>query len=261
MSEEEVVAQKLDTIPEYKSALAKLLNVVAVFLSVILILVIYLPNSIWKEEESVRNLTRKRMAILNEVEKFYYQMAEIYQPDPLLAMKVVNAARDSTRADSNFFGEQVIKLPEGKFSLNVPKNFYPYFDTTFAVSYQKKDTVIDTTYRILKWNPELMTNDTLFVLAERVRQMQQSDSLFRKVLDFEVSTRVQDNLYYRPFFLDSSFAYNPLINKVFNVEVDSNKIIIRDPLKEVYKEPRYIFFAFKDSSAGYIENGEKSWKD
>jgi len=261
LSEVRVIGKTVEEVPEYRPTLVKVLNIVAVIFAFCVILVIYLPNSIWKEEDAVRAVSRKRMVVMNEVEKFYKQMVGVYQNDPLLAMKVITAVRDSTRADSNYFGEQVVKLPEGKFTLMVPKNFFLTFDTTFALGYQKKDTIYDTTYRVLKWNEEMLTNDTVYVLADRYRELQKADSSFRKALDSETSTRVQINRYYRPFYLDTTFAYSPLINELYQITSDTSKVKIQDPLKGVFKEKRYLFFAFKDTSAGYIENDEKSWKD
>jgi len=261
LSEVRVIGKTVEEVPEYKPTLVKVLNIVAVIFAFCVVIVIYLPSSIWKDEDSVRAITRKRMVVLNEVEKFYKGMAGEYQNDPLLAMKVVTAARDSSRADSNFFGERVINLREGKFTLTVPKNFYMSFDTTFSLGYQKKDTIYDTTYRVLKWNEELLTNDTIYVLADRYREMQKSDSSFRKALDSEPSKRVQSNRYYNPYYLDTTFAYSPLINEQYQITSDTNMVKIQDPLKGEYKESRFLFFVFKDTSAGYIENDEKSWKD
>ena len=120
--------QEEEIIPEYKPTLVKVLNVVAFILIIVLIAVIYIPSSIWKEENRIRELGRQRMQIQYDVQKYYNQMAGTHQPDPVLAMKVVSAVRDSTRADSNFYGQKVIKLPDGKFNLEVPKNFYASFD-------------------------------------------------------------------------------------------------------------------------------------
>jgi len=68
---EKDLEQNIEEIPEYKPGLVKTLNVVAGILFIILILVIYLPAKIWKEEETVRNVGRYRMTILNHVEDLY----------------------------------------------------------------------------------------------------------------------------------------------------------------------------------------------
>jgi len=243
---------------EYKPSLVKALNIVAVILALILLIVIYIPKKLWEEEEYYRNIGRKRMSILYEVEKYYHQMANRYETDPILAMKILTAVRDSTLADSDFYGKQEIKLPEGKFSLDVVRNFYQIFDTTFALSYEKKDTVVDTSYKVIKWNTELFAFDTIWVNSSRINDVMK-DSLFRALLDTEITSRVATQKIFRPFKLDSHLAYNPLINKQFQILVDSEGITIKDPMKK-YKEMRYLVFAFKDTNYGYIKNGEKSWE-
>jgi hypothetical protein len=221
--------EKVEESTEYKPAMVKLLNFIALFLALVLIIVIYVPTIIWREEDQVRNQGRQRMLILNSVEKYYHQMTGEYETDPVTAMKVVSAIRDSTRADSNFFGEKTIKLDNEKLKMNVPKNFYAIFDTTFAFSYMRKDTAIDTTYKVIKWNNELFSWDTVYILAQRWRELE-SDSSYRGPLGVETSERVTDNTYYLPFYLTDKYAYNPLINKQFSITTDSQGYKIKDPL-------------------------------
>jgi hypothetical protein len=251
--------EKVEELTEYKPALIKTLNFVALFLALVLIIVIYVPTIIWREEDQIRNEGRQRMLILNSVEKYYHQMTGEYETDPITAMKVLSAVRDSTRADSNFFGEQTIKLNNKKFKMNVPKNFYFNFDTTFAFSYVKKDTAIDTTYKVTKWNNELFSWDTVYVLAQRWRELE-SDSTYRGPLGVETSERVMENTYYLPYYLTKKFAYSPLINEQFVITTDSQGYKIKDPLQGEHKENRYLFFTFKDTCYGWIENDQLSWE-
>ena len=252
------VVENYDDVPEYKPTMVKVLNYIALLLALALIIVIYIPSIIWEEESRVRNEGRRRMTILNEVEKYYHQMADKYQTDPIAAMKVVSAVRDSTRADSNFFGEKDVNLDIGNFSMNVPKNFYLLFDTTFAFSYKKKDTLIDTTFKVTKWNTELFTYDTVYILSQRWRQVQ-SDSSYRDVVGKETSERISENTYYRPYYLVDKLAHSSLIDEQFIVTIDSGSYRIKDPLRGEYKESRYFFFAFKDTCHGWIEDDQKSW--
>jgi len=243
---------------EYKPSTVKLLNVLIVILSLLLIIIIYVPNKIWQEEEYFRNIGRKRMSILYEVEKYLNQMSGRYFDNPYLATKLLTAVRDSTRADSNFYGEQVIKIPEGTFTLDVVQNFYKTFDTTFSISYEVRDTVVDTSYQITKWNAELFTFDTLWVHSSRIGEVLR-DPMFRAVIDTEITSRVATEILYRRFTLDSEIVENPLTGEPFLVLIDSSGIAIKDPMKG-YKERRYFVFTFSDTNYGYIKNGEKSWE-
>jgi len=244
--------------PIFKPTMVKALNYVALLLSLVLIAVIYIPSVIWEQEAAVRNEGRKRMMIMNNVQKFYHQMTDRYQPDPITAMNVVSAVRDSTRADSNYFGKQELRLDGSKFDVDVPKNFFTYFDTTFAFSYKKRDTLIDTTYKVTKWNTELFTWDTLYVLSNRWKALQ-SDSSYGDVVGVETSERIMENTYYRPFYLTEKYAQDPLIHEYLIITTDSNGYKIKCPIKGEYKERKYFFFTFKDTCHGWIENDQKSW--
>jgi len=252
------IEEYIDDTPIFKPTLVKALNYVAMLLAFALIVVIYVPAMIWEQEDAVRREGRQRMVILNEVQKYYHQMTSEYQTDPVTAMKVISAVRDSTRADSNYFGDQKLTIEDGRFKVKVPKKFYTYFDTTFAFSYKKKDTLIDTTYKVTKWNNELFTWDTLYVLSSRWRVLE-SDSSYGDVVGVEQSERVMENTYYRPYYLTEKIAKSPLIDEFYIFSSDSDGYRIKDPIKGEYKERKYFFFTFKDTCQGWIENDQKSW--
>ncbi len=111
------VGQDTQVIPEYKPGLVKTMNALAVILAIILLIVIYVPASIWSEEAAIQKESRWRMKLINEVQRYYKQLTGEYQPDPILAMKIVQAVRDSSRADSLFRGSQLLRLKEGRFKV------------------------------------------------------------------------------------------------------------------------------------------------
>ncbi len=242
-------------VPDYKPGLKKFLNVVAFFLSLILITVIIIPTIIWEEEEAVKEKSRRRMKIINKVENFYHKMAETYQEDPERAIEIVSALRDSTRADSNYFGKQTLNLDGETYEFDVIRNLFESYDTTFAFSYQLKDTVVDSLYKVTRWNESLRSFDTLSVSATALSTIE-VDS----VLELETIPRSATLTYYNPFYLTEDFAFRPLINKKYIVEFgDEKPLTIKDPIDFMYEEPRFIFFTFQDTSHGYIQDGEPSW--
>ncbi|MFP4548130.1 MAG: hypothetical protein ACLFQM_08350 [Fidelibacterota bacterium] len=242
-------------VPEYKPGLAKFLNAVAVVLVFLLILVIYLPTRVWDEEQEVQETGRRRMKILHKVEDFYNKMSNTYNEDPVKAIKIVSALRDSTRADSNFYGIQKLRLEGEEYEFDVIENFYSAYDTTFAFSYQVQDTVVDTLYEVTRWNESLRAFDTLSVDASALPDIN-ADT----VLSMETVPRPATLTYYNRFYLTEKFAYRPLIDKKYIVEFGEDKpLTIKDPIDFTYEEPRYVFFTFSDTSHGFIKKGETSW--
>ena len=256
MSKKQEKAANISTeeISEYKPFLGKILNIVAVLLAVILILVIYLPTVIWNEEAKLQKLGRKRMNILNKVENYLYTMDEMYVNDPVTAMKLLSAVRDSTRADSNYFGEKLIRLSDGNFEVNVVRNFFQSFDTTFALTYQKRDTVIDSIYKVLKWNEIARDLDTVYLSAIALKNAE-----YDSILAIEANERVESNNYYLQYYLEDKIAFRPITGEKYKVEVQSDTLKILDPIDYIYKEPRFLVFSLKDSTHGYIEKNEVSW--
>ena len=243
-------------VPEYKPGLGKFLNAVAVVLVFLLILVIYLPTQVWKEEEQVQKESRRRMRILHKVEDFYYKMSDTYNEDPVKAIKIVSALRDSTVADSNFYGPQILRLDGKEYEFDVLRNLHKSYDTTFAFSYSLKDTVVDTLYTITRWNESLRAFDTLSISSQALKTVEVDT-----VLEMETVPRPASLTYYNQFYLTEDFAYRPLIDKKYIVEFGEDQpLTIKDPIDFMYEEPRYVFFTFQDTSHGYIKNGEPSWK-
>ena len=239
----------------YKPKTKVLLNWLAAILAVVLILVIYLPAKIWEQEQQIIQKGHKRMKTLAQTQKFYHQMTGSYLDDPEALVNVVSAVRDSNLADSNFTGEQEVYLNDDTFQVDVPTKFYRTFDTTFAMSYRREETITDTICTVLKWNESLADYDTLYVNAENLNQMKY-DSLINK----ETQTRETTNTYYIRHYLDEKYTYRPITKTKYDIKVDSNSYKIIDPIDYVYKEPRYLVFNLKDSTHGYIKDGEPSWK-
>ena len=245
-------------IPEYKPGLGKFLNYVAALLMFILVLVIYLPIQVWEEESAIQKLGQKRMMINHKVQSFYNKMSDTFQEDPVKAIRIVTALRDSTRADSNFHGEQVLKLDGEELKFDVIEDLYRSYDTTFAFSYNLKDSVNDTLYKVTIWNSGTTRFDTSNVTASVLKQVKAD---IGNILDMEVVPRAATLTYYNPFYLTEEHAKRPLINKKYIIEFDENSpMYVKDPIDKMYVEPRFVFFTFKDTCHGYIKNGEPSWK-
>ena len=243
-------------IPDYKPGLGKFLNYVAVVLTFILVMVIYLPTIIWQEENDVEKLGRKRMVIMDKVQNFYYKMSDTYQEDPLKAIRIVSALRDSTRADSNYYGKQILNLDGEKFEFDIIENLFKSYDTSFAFSYNLKDTVFDTLYQITLWNDNLRSFDTISISSKALNSVE-ADT----ILSTEIVPRAATLTYYNPYYLTEEYATRPLIDKKYVIEFAEDKpLLIKDPIDFMYEEPRFVFFTFKDTCHGHIKNGEASWK-
>ena len=95
---------------KYKWWIRDLLELAILLSVIVFMLVIYIPRTIWDEEEKVESESRFYMEHVYDVLSYYQQITGERTTDGKWAIKVVNAARDSMTADSTFLGKQDILL-------------------------------------------------------------------------------------------------------------------------------------------------------
>jgi len=49
-------------------------------------------------------------------------------------------------------------------------------------------------------------------------------------------------------------------NESYNLKLDENGFSVASPIDDIYKENRYLVFAFKAQNNGFIEDGVPSWE-
>jgi len=243
---------------KYKWWLGDLLELIILVAILIFIAVIYIPRTIWDEEEKVRGESRFRMENVYDVLTYYQRLTGKPTDDVLWALNVVNAARDSLIADSTFLGPQKIILPEKEVTVDLYEGYTVAFDTSFGFFRTRKDTLLDTVLTVVVYNEEESTYDTSFVHLEQIDPYL-SDSLFVGIADTTISTHVEVVSYYESYMPDSSMFFCPLTYHPYVVEVGEDMLKVESPIEGSYVEVRYKIFTFKSDSHGKIENGEKSW--
>lgn len=236
---------------------------IAVILFVILILVIFIPNNIWKEENRMRERSQWKMEQLWDAQRLYKKLAGEYSADMKGVLWVVSAVRDSILADSQYVGKQILNYKGEAFQINVPRNYFTEYDTVFSLPYPARDTSLANVFTAIEMNYETGEWDTVF-LDENKDRYKYADSLWEgSIIDTVVDTIIERVTKYKNFNLEDSLLFCPLTNLPYEVTVkgaDSDTVIIQSPVKEGYKERKYLFFFFKDTGHGSITNGEASWK-
>ena len=237
-----------------------LLEIAIIFAMFFLIIVIYVPVAIWERESFYEKESRHRMQNIYDVESFYSRLTGEYNPNYIEALSLVNATRDSTVADSLFFGEQKIKLSGKEFFIDVDESFGFEYDTTFGIKSFKKDTVNDTTLQIAVFAKDLGRNDTSFIRKKDLN-LYNKDENFIGIIKEEPLKRVQATEYYKTYLPDSTSFYCPLTDIPYLLEISGEgaDLIVSSPIKEPIIEPRYLIFAFRAGSHGVIKSGRKSW--
>ena len=235
-----------------------LIELIIVLGLVFILFAIYVPVSIWEEEDQYESVSHFRMNTIHHIQEIYKNLTGDYATDGLWAMNVVNAVRDSLTADSTYFDKQLLGLFQNKINLNIPKGFDVEFDTTFGFQRFRKDTITDTTVQVLTFSEQLSRNDTVYIQKKNLSEMLVSET-FRDVLGEESVKRVESIDYYETFIPDTSMFYCPLTSQPYKIEFIEDKLRIESPIEHIYKKPRFFIFSLKAQNHGYIEDGILSW--
>ena len=238
-----------------------LLEVVIILALFFLIVVIYVPVAIWEEETFYEKESRYRMQNAYDIESFYSRLTGEYNPNFLEALSVVNAARDSTIADSLYIGEQSIMLEGKEFLVDVDESFGFEYDTTFGIKSFRKDTVQDTTLQVVIFSEDLGRNDTSFIRKKDLGSYQSNDN-FVGITREEPMERVEAIEYYKTYIPDSTTYYCPLTsdNYIMEISDDGSELMISSPIQDPVVESHYLLFSFRAMNHGVIKGGRRSWE-
>ena len=241
-----------------KSDLLEIVIILALFF---LIVVIYVPVAIWEEETFYEKESRYRMQNAYDIESFYSRLTGEYNPNFLEALSVVNAARDSTIADSLYIGEQSILLEGKEFFVDVDESFGFEYDTTFGIKSFRKDTVQDTTLQVVMFSEDLGRNDTSFIRKKDLGSYQSNDN-FVGITREEPMERVEAIEYYKTYIPDSTTYYCPLTsdNYIMEISDDGSELMISSPIQDPVVESHYLLFSFRAMNHGVIKGGRRSWE-
>ena len=237
--------------------------------TILLLLTVYLPQSIWKEEVKFRKEGRLRMTAIANAEEFYFEMTGIYTLDGEHLFDLVEAAMDSLIADSLFTGEQVINLQGTFYPINIERGFENRVDTTFSSPTELYFSYEDTIYTVGLKNVESGGSDTLFVNVRDIARYQ-SDEYFQNIYNMDIVTRTELRTDYlrKKYHLINSMLYCPLTNNPYIFEIDTTDgepiFMVTSPLhlqEEPYTESRFGVFTFEAGDHGFIRGNQKSWAE
>ena len=237
--------------------------------AILLLLTVYLPQSIWEEEVKFRKEGRHRMTAIANAEEFYFEMTGIYTSDGEHLFELVEAAMDSLIADSLFTGEQIINLHGKSYPVNMERGFEIRVDTTFSSPTELYFSYEDTIYTVGLKNQESGGTDTLFVNVRDIARYR-TDEDFQDIYSTDIVNRTELRTDYlrKKYHLHASMLYCPLINEpfIFNIDTTNDEHIftVTSPLhilEKPYTESRFGIFTFEAGDHGYISGTQKSWAE
>ena len=245
-----------------QNKLSDLLELAMVLAFLFLIIVIYVPVSVWAEEREFEKKSHFNMQNIYDIGMFYEQLTGSYSLNFFEAMNVVNSARDSLLGDSLYVGEQNLILFGRQYNVDINETFGFNYDTTFGFKSYRRDTIFDTTVQIIMYSQELGRNDTSFTQKRHLNNYMEDPNFIDK-LNEEPLKRVELIEYYKTYIPDSSTYGCPLTDKSYMISIDNEnkKLKVVSPInrENPYKDPRFLIFSLKSNGHGEINDGNRSW--
>ena len=231
----------------------------------VMMVVIYIPLSIWEEEVKYKNESRNRMKIIVNAQEFYKELTGHYTDNGQELFSLVESVIDSTIADSLFFGKQSINIGNKSIDVDISKGFLNRADTTFSIGVKRKKVVIDTIYTVEMINEDTNGIDTAYVNTGNIFQVKK-DTLFKRIINFNQTSYNESYTDYisRKYKLKDSLLKCPLVNRPYEFIINKDDpedlyFTVKSPVPKDYKERRYLLFKFKAGEHGFIEDKRKSW--
>ena len=245
-----------------KNKLSDLLELFMVLAFFFLIIVIYVPVTIWAEEKEFEKKSRFNMKNIYDIEMFYEQLTGSYSPNFFEALGVVNSARDSLLGDSLYVDDQSLILFGRAYDVDINETFGFNYDTTFGFKSYRRDTIIDTTIQIVMYSQELGRNDTSFAQKKYLDNYMEDPNFIAKISE-EPFKRVELIEYYKTYVPDSTTFSCPLTGEPYLISIDNEnkkfKVVSPITRENSYKDPRFLIFSLKSNGHGEINDGNRSW--
>ena len=269
------------------------------FSIIILITVVYVPLSVWDEENYYKKIRRERMKYIANAQDFYHELTGEYTKDIHELTSLVEAAMDSLIADSTFVGKQHINLNDTIYEVIMDESFHTRVDTTFSIPEIIKTKTIDTLYKVGIMNEDNSSLiDTLWANSANFNTYKNSPSYVNQytthyeneiglIVDvheydpnihinydakkMKIAERItrKTNFIRRKFHLSPNFIYCPISKNnydkkkfIFSInQTDPSAYVfsIFSPVSKDDNEMRYGIFRFKPGKRESIVGGEKSW--
>ncbi len=235
-----------------------------IFSILILFVMVYIPQAIWSEEESLRNEARKRMSDIANAQEFYLELTGSYTERGEHLFELVEATMDSLIADSTFIGEQKLKLSDNAYNINIERGFEIRVDTTYSEAMVLKRTKLDTIYTVGMKNEESGGVDTLFVNGRDLKAYQ-ADEMFHQIFSSDTTSRIEMITDYlrNKYHLNEDILFCPITKERFIFEIDESTedpiFTISSPIPDDYTEPRFLIFQFEAGRHGSIRDGVTTW--
>ena len=117
----------------YNKKLSPYFDAIIAVLVLMFIAVLFVPKSLWSEEDALRDECRTRMDNLYELEFEFYRLVNRFPKSPEEALMIVSMALDSARADTSFYGAETLRVDTMIYAIDTHGDLVARIDTLMSL--------------------------------------------------------------------------------------------------------------------------------
>ena len=122
-----------DVIKPLNKKISYYLDAIIGVLALCLLLVIFVPQSIWSDEVELKEECQVRMENLYELEIEFYRLVGRFPNSPQEAMTIVLAVMESAKMDTGFFGAETLMIDTSVYFIDTQGDMVARVDTLMSM--------------------------------------------------------------------------------------------------------------------------------
>ena len=117
----------------YEKKWSKYFDIIIGVLAVSFLAVLFIPKYLWSEEDRLREECRIRLENIYELEIEFFRLTNRFPDSPDEAFMVIQAALESARADSDFFGAETLMIDTSVYVIDTQGDMVARIDTLLTL--------------------------------------------------------------------------------------------------------------------------------
>ena len=150
-----------DVIKPYDKKTSYYLDSVIGVMAVFLLLVIFVPQSIWSDEVELKEECQIRMENLYELEIEFYRLVNRFPYSPEEAMIIVRAVMESAKSDTGFFGAETLMIDTSVYYIDTQGDMVARVDTLMTMPIS--EVLFSCPFTHERYRVDIKNNRTIYI--------------------------------------------------------------------------------------------------
>ena len=158
-----------DVIKPHDKKTSYYLDTIIGVMAVLLLLVIFVPQSIWSDEVELKEECQVRMENLYELEIEFYRLVNRFPNSPEEAMIIVRAVMDSAKMDTGFFGAETLMIDTSIYYIDTQGDVIARVDTLMTMPIS--EALFSCPFAHERYRVDIENNRTIYIACPIKREL------------------------------------------------------------------------------------------